>query len=63
MVPVFNAVVNVTGAVNSPVAVTYVPGADMAERKSLLSSWPPPGAGIRRWQIIEQWHNNALCVA
>ena len=28
-IPRFNAVVNVKGAVNSPVAVTYVPGADL----------------------------------
>ncbi|HEY0970515.1 MAG TPA: SLBB domain-containing protein [Gemmatimonadales bacterium] len=28
-IPVYNAVVNVTGAVNSPVAVAYVPGRDL----------------------------------
>ncbi|MFL5581964.1 MAG: SLBB domain-containing protein [Gemmatimonadaceae bacterium] len=30
VVPVYNAVVTVTGAVNSPVAVSYVPGKDLA---------------------------------
>jgi polysaccharide export outer membrane protein len=60
-IPRYNAVVNVQGAVNSPVTVTYSPGKDM-EYYIRSAGGPTPIADLKRSYVrqpngkLESWH-------